>query len=82
MTKEVILVSKASVPLTKNRITQDALELARTVTAGSILGVECASGQEPYVLVKAVGSLYEYNGEDEYTWMGGSRSGDWLLDPG
>ena len=80
MTKEVILVSKARVPLTKNRITQDALELARTVTAGSILGVECASEQEPYVLLKAVGSLYEYNGEDEYTWMGWIRSGDWLID--
>jgi hypothetical protein len=80
MTKEVVLVSKARVPLTKNRITQDALKLAATVTLGSILGVECASEQEPYVVLKAVSALYEYLGEDEYTWMGWVRSGDWVID--
>ena len=30
--------------------------------------------------MKAVGERYQYQGVDEYTWMGWIRAGDWLDD--
>jgi hypothetical protein len=54
--------------------------MAKAVVNGAILGVECASEQEPYILVKAVGERYQYQGADKYTWMGWLRAGDWLVD--
>ena len=45
MSKEVTFKSQNRVdaPLTSNRVTQDALELAQKVVAGDVLGVECHS---------------------------------------
>ena len=40
----------------------------------------CARMQEPYIMVKAASSLYQWVGEDEYTWMGWMRAGDWVID--
>ena len=82
MSKEVILESanRVDAPLTANRITQDAKEMAKAVVSGAILGVECASEQEPYILVRAASQLYQHQGDDEYTWMGWIRAGDWLID--
>ena len=72
--------NRVNAPLTASRVTQDAKEMAKAVVNGAILGVECASEQEPYILVKATSQLYQYQGEDEYTWMGWIRAGDWLID--
>ena len=82
MSKEVILQSanRVDAPLTASRVTHEAKEMAKLVENGAILGVECASEQEPYVLVKAVSKRYQHQGADEYTWMGWVRAGDWLID--
>ena len=82
MSKEVVLekANRVAAPLTASRVTQEAQEMAKAVVNGAILGVECVSEQEPYILVKAVGERYQYRGVDEYTWIGWIRAGDWLVD--
>ena len=59
---------------------KDAAELALKIQAGMILGVECASEQEPYIILKAASAVYEWQGGDEYTWMGWMRKGDRVVD--
>ena len=78
LTKDVVLTKQArsAPPLTASRVTQDALSLAARVEAGMVLGVECASEQEPYIIVKAASSVYEWQGEEQHTWMGWVRPGD------
>ena len=82
MAKEVKMKSSHRViaPLTRNAVVVEAQKLAQDVCVDSILGVECASEQEPYIVLKAVSKVYEYTGEDEYTWMGWIRAGDMLID--
>ena len=82
LTKDVCLVSqpRSLPPLTASRVVQDAKEMAATVKPGMIVGVECASEQEPYVILEARSAVYEYEGDDEYTWMGWIRAGDRLID--
>ena len=73
--KDVKLKTKArvSAPLTKSRIIKDAKDLALKVVHGDILGVECAAEQEPYVILKATGSVYVWDKEDKYTMDKGWR---------
>jgi len=82
LTRDVCLVSnpRSAPPLTASRVVQDAKEMALTVQPNMILGVECASEQEPYVILQASTVAYEYQGEDAYTWMGWIRAGDRLID--
>jgi len=82
MSKEVVFKSanRVDAPLTKSRLVADAKKLAADVAINDVLGVECASEQEPFILVKAVRGRYEWQGRDEYTWMGWVRAGDWVID--
>ena len=66
MSKEVMLESanRVDAPLTASRVAKEAQEMAKAVTEGAILGVECASEQGPYVIVKAVSKLHQHEGED------------------
>ena len=82
MSKEVIFKSanRVDAPLTKSRLVREAQELALKVATGDVLGAECSSEQEPFILVKAVSGRYEWQGRDEYTWMGWVRAGDWVVD--
>ena len=82
MSKEVIMESanRVNAPLTASRITKDAKEAAAKVEKGMLLGVECASEQEPYIIVKACSKLYTWQTADEYTWMGWMRAGDRVID--
>ena len=54
-------------PLTRNAVVAEAQKLAQDVCVDSILGVESASEQEPYIVLKAVSKVYEHTGEDKYT---------------
>jgi hypothetical protein len=54
--------------------------MAAKVQPGMIIGVECASEQEPYVIIEARSAVYEYDGGDVYTWMEWIRAGDRLID--
>jgi hypothetical protein len=82
VTREVTLKSQNRVcaPLTASRIITEAKETAAAVQPGMVLGVECASEQEPYIILEATSALYEYTGEDMYTWMGWVRAGDMIID--
>ena len=82
MSKEVVMkkANRVDAPLSRSAIVVEAKKIAQGVKRGAMLGVECASEQEPFILVKAVSELYEYKGEDEYTWMGWIREGDMLID--
>jgi hypothetical protein len=82
MSKEVIFKStnRVDAPLTKSRLVREAQELALKVATGDVLGGECASEQEPFILVKAASGRYEWQGRDEHTWMGWVRAGDWVVD--
>ena len=80
--KDVVLKSQARVdaPLTASRIVREAKEVSATVKPGVAIGVECNSEQEPYIILEAVSALYEWKGEDVYTWMGWVRAGDLVID--
>ncbi len=45
-----------------------------------MIGVECNSEQEPYIILEAASALYEWKCEDVYTWMGWVRAGDLVID--
>jgi len=82
MSKQVVMkvANRVDAPLSRSAIVVEAKAIAKGAKHGTILGVECSLEQEPFILVKAVSELYEYNGEDENTWMGWIRAGDWLID--
>ena len=71
---------QATTPLTATRVVREAKEMATKVEPGMILGVECASEQEPFIVLKATSELHQWSGDDEYTWMGWVRAGDWNID--
>ena len=78
--RDVVVAKQAKPALTASRVARDAQEMAATVKQGMVLGVECASEQEPYIVLKAASELYTWSGEDEYTWMGWMRAGDRVVD--
>ena len=78
--KDVKVKKQATAPLTATRVVREGKEAASKVQPGVVVCVECASEQEPYVILKATSELYQWAGEDEYTWMGWVRAGDWVLD--
>ena len=78
--KDVVVKKQAKPMLTSSRIVKDAAELALKIQPGMILGVECASEQEPYIILKAASAVYEWQGDDENTWMGWMREGDRVVD--
>ena len=82
MSKEVIFKSANRVDalLTKSRLVATAKKLAAAVAINDVPDVECASEQEPFVLVKTIRERYEWQGRDGYTWMGWVRAGDWVID--
>ena len=65
--KDVVVKKQAKPMLTSSRIVKGAAELALEIQPGMILGVECASEQEPYIILKASNAVYEWQGDDEYT---------------
>lgn len=78
--KDVVVAKQAKPALTASKIAKDAQEMAAIVEPGMVLGVECASEQEPYIVLKATSKVYSWSGEDEYTWMGWMRAGDRVVD--
>lgn len=78
-TREVRVKKQATAPLTATRVVREAKEMATKVEPGIILGAECASEQEPFIVMKATSELYQWSGDDEYTWMGWVRAGDWII---
>jgi hypothetical protein len=82
MSKPVVMkvANRVDAPLCRSAIVVEAKRIAKAVKHGDILGLECASAQEPFILLKAVSELYEYKGEDEDTWMGWIRARKMLID--
>lgn len=68
-------------------MTEHGVKKAQAVRVNDIIGAECATEAEPYILLKALSTAYqvseeEFNtkpGEYKHNWMGEVRTGDLII---